>query len=114
MAVAVQDIKDVLYLDGDADNNLIQGYIDAADQFVRDAIGTDQAFFEKDDVKPLFNSAVKALAATYYQYRLSLSDTQTYPIDMTVNSIIGQLRGKYDLEVGDDSETANKPAQSSN
>lgn len=114
MAVSVEDVQKVLYLDGDADDDLLKGYLTAADQFVRNAIGSNEDFYERKDVVPLFDGAVKALAATYYQYRLSASDTQVFPINMTVNSIIGQLRGKYELEVGDDSETSNKPTQSSN
>lgn len=104
--VEVNDVKDVLYLDGNADDDLIKGYIDAADQFVKGAIGNNEEFYKDDSVKPLFNMAVKSLAATYYQYRLALSDTQTFPINMTVNSIIGQLRGQYEIKAGDNNETS--------
>ena len=113
MAVSVDDVKKVLYLDGKDDDGLIQGYIDAADQSVRSAVGDNDDFFERKDVQPLFDVAVKSLAAGFYQYRLPLSDTQTYPIDMTVNSIIGQLRGKYDVEVGDDDATTDQSTSSS-
>lgn len=112
--VTIDDVKNVLYLDGNADDGLIQTYIDTASQFIKSAIGDDEDFYTKKNVQPLFNGAVKALAATYYQYRLALSDTQTFPINLTVNSIIGQLRGRYDLEVGDNDETSDQPAQSSN
>lgn len=101
-------------MDGDQDDQLVQGYLDAAKAFVKGAIGDDDSFYRLPDVKPLFESAVTALAATYYQYRLSLSDTQTYPVDLTVNSIIGQLRGRYAEKAGDNSETTSKPTQSSN
>lgn len=101
----VEKVKRILYLDGDQDDQLVEGYVAAARSFVKGAIGDDDDFYQLADVKPLFESAVTALAATYYQYRLSLSDTQTYPVDLTVNSIIGQLRGRYAVEVGDDSET---------
>ena len=114
MAVSVDDVKNVLYLDGDADNGLIQGYLDAAKQFVMGAVGGDDSFCEQADVQPLFDVAVKSLAATYYQYRLSLSDTQTYPIDLTVNSIIGQLRGMYALKAGEDDENGSQSTQPSN
>ncbi|MBD8087944.1 phage head-tail connector protein [Limosilactobacillus sp. c11Ua_112_M] len=110
----LNEIKGLLYLDGSADDGLLKGYIAAADQFIKNAVGDNQDFYEKANVRPLFENAVKALAATYYQYRLALSDTQTFPIDLTVNSIIGQLRGRYDLEVGDNDETSDQPAQPSN
>ena len=112
--VSVDDVKDVLYLDGNADDELIKSYIDTANQFIKSAVGDNDDFYTKPNVSVLFDSAVKSLAATYYQYRLALSDIQTFPINMTVNSIIGQLRGRYELEVGDDDETSDQSAQSSN
>lgn len=112
--ILLNQVKGLLYLDGSADDDLLKGYIAAADQFIKSAVGDNEEFYQKDNVKPLFESAVKALAATYYQYRLALSDTQTFPINLTVNSIIGQLRGRYDLEVGDNDETSDQSTQPSN
>ena len=97
MAVTIDDLKAALYLDGNDEDALLQSYIDAAEQYVKGAIGDGNAFYTQSNVSPLFDMAVKSLAATYYQYRLSMSDTQTYEIDLTVNSIIGQLRGRYDV-----------------
>lgn len=114
LQMLIRKVKNILYLDGDQDDQLVQGYVTAAKSFVKGAIGDDDSFYQQPDVKPLFESAVTALAATYYQYRLSLSDTQTFPINLTVNSIIGQLRGRYAEKVGDHSETTSKPTQSSN
>lgn len=92
----IDDLKAVLYLDGDDEDALLQSYIDAADQFIIGAVGNEvPAFWDDSKVIMLHDLAVKSLAATYYQYRLSMSDTQTYQIDMTVNSILGQLRGRY-------------------
>ncbi|MCW8645709.1 head-tail connector protein, partial [Streptococcus macedonicus] len=45
--------------------------------------------------KSLYDTAVLALASSYYTYRVALADTMTYPIDLTLNSVIGQLRGLY-------------------
>lgn len=96
MAVTIDDLKAVLYLDGDDEDALLQSYIDAADQFIIGAVGDDvSGFWDDSKVTVLHDLAVKSLAATYYQYRLSMADTQTYQIDMTVNSILGQLRGRY-------------------
>ena len=96
MAVTIDDLKAVLYLNGDDEDALLQSYIDAADQFIIGAVGDEvPAFWDDSKVIMLHDLAVKSLAATYYQYRLSMSDTQTYQIDMTVNSILGQLRGRY-------------------
>lgn len=96
MAVTIDDLKAVLYLDGNDENTLLQSYIDAADQFIIGAVGDEvPAFWEDSKVIMLHDLAVKSLAASYYQYRLNMSDVQVYQIDMTVNSILGQLRGRY-------------------
>ena len=90
----IQKVKTLLYLDGNDDDQLLSSYVLAADSFIHNAIGDDiNDFYADNRVKSLVEVAVISLAATYYQNRLALSDTQTYPIDLTVNSIIGQLRG---------------------
>ena len=113
----VDRVKDVLYLDGNEDDALLSSYVRVAFSFVHNAIGEDvNGFYEDTIVDSLVMMATVSLAATYFQNRLSLSDTQTFPIDLTVNSIIGQLRGMRNSfeEKGDNSETTDKPAQSSN
>lgn len=113
----VDRVKDVLYLDGNEDDVLLSSYVRVAFSFVHNAIGEDvNGFYEDTNVDSLVMMATVSLAATYFQNRLSLSDTQTFPIDLTVNSIIGQLRGMRNTfeEKGDSSETTDKPAQSSN
>ena len=112
----VEDVKNILYLDGNDDDSLITSYVTAALQFVHNAIGEDiNGFYEDNGVASLVKLAVTSLAATYYQNRLSLSDTQTYPVDLTVNSVIGQLRGlRNSFEEMNTSENSSKPAQSSN
>ena len=113
----VDRVKDVLYLDGNEDDVLLSSYVLAANSFVHNALGQDvNGFYSEPSVSALVSTAVISLAATYFQNRLSLSDTQTFPIDLTVNSIIGQLRGMRNTfeEKSDSSETTDKPAQSSN
>ena len=113
----VDRVKDVLYLDGNEDDVLLSSYVRVAFSFVHNAIGEDvNGFYEDTNVDSLVMMATVSLAATYFQNRLSLSDTQTFPIDLTVNSIIGQLRGMRNTfeEKGDNSETTDKPAQPSN
>ncbi|MEY8293675.1 head-tail connector protein [Limosilactobacillus caviae] len=94
--VSVAQIKQALYLDGDEDDSLIKNYITVAEQFVKNAVGGSDKFFEDKTVQPLYDMAVQSLAATYYQYRLALTDTQLFTNNATVNSIIGQLRGVYE------------------
>lgn len=92
----VRQVRDMLYLDDDSDDALLSLYVNAADRYVRHAIGTDlDGFYDDDEVKPLFTEAVISLAGTFYQNRLAISAVPTYQVDLTVNSIIAQLRGLY-------------------
>lgn len=107
----VPRVRDMLYLDDDSDDQLLDSYIKAAQSFVHNAVGEDvNGFYDDSRVKSLVTLAVMSLAGTYYQNRLALSGVQMYPVDLTMNSIIGQLRGlrntfaeDAEKEVGDGS-----------
>lgn len=101
----VPRVREMLYLDDDSDDQLLNSYVKAATSFIHNAIGEDvNGFYDDSRVVSLVDIAVMSLAGTYYQNRLALSDVQTYTVDLTVNSIIGQLRGLYNTfaEKGDD------------
>lgn len=90
----VPRVRDMLYLDDSSDDQLLNSYVKAAQAFVHNAVGDDvNGFYEDSGVSDLVNVAVMSLAGTYYQNRLALSDVQAYRVDLTMNSIIGQLRG---------------------
>ena len=92
----VAEVRGMLYLDDDSDDLLLNSYVKAANAFIHNAIGDDiNGFYDDAQVKSLVKVAVMSLAGTYYQNRLALSDVQAYTVDLTVNSIIGQLRGLY-------------------
>lgn len=95
MSVTKNDVMLALNLDETEDTNLIPAYISSAEFFVKNAVGDADGFFEQENVKSLYDTAVLALASSYYTYRVALSDTTTYPIDLTLNSIVSQLRGLY-------------------
>lgn len=93
--VDLDTFKNAYRVDGNEDDSLIQMYLNAANIFVKNGIGSNDAFFEQADIKPVFKTAVLAYAGTLYQYRASVSDVQPFDVNSTCNSIIGQLRGKY-------------------
>ncbi|EHJ57123.1 hypothetical protein HMPREF9318_00092 [Streptococcus urinalis FB127-CNA-2] len=97
MTVEKDDVILTLNLDESDDIELIPNYIKSAEIFIKNAVGGDDKFYSKENVTYLYDTAVLSLASTYYTYRIALSDTTTYPIDLTVNSIIGQLRGLYSI-----------------
>ena len=95
MSVSKETIMQTLNLDETDDTALIPAYIESAQQYIITAVGSDQKFYDLDSVESLFDTAVIALTSTYFTYRVALTDTVTYPINLTLNSIIGQLRGLY-------------------
>ena len=97
MATELDEFKNLMRVDGDEDNALMQMYLNAAENFVHSAIGAENAFYALEVVDKLVTTAIYALAGSYYTYRISISEITIAPIDATMNSIIGQLRGQYDL-----------------
>lgn len=96
----LDDLKLSLRLDSDADDRLLNGYLTAAENYIKQAVGTESdAFYDDASVIDLFNAAVLALASAYYNYRSSLVPTTAISINLPVDSIIGQLRGLYDLKM---------------
>lgn len=94
--VTLDRLKNSLRIDGTADDDMLQGYLVAAQSYIQNAIGTDVgAFYTNDSVAPLYDVAVMALASSYYNVRSSLVSTTTISVNLPVNSIIGQLRGLY-------------------
>jgi len=95
MSVTKDKIMLALNLDESDDTALIPAYITTAETYIKNAVGNADGFFEQENVKDLYDTAALALASSYYTYRVALADAMTYPVDLTLNSIIGQLRGLY-------------------
>ena len=95
MSVSKETIMQTLNLDETDDTALIPAYIESAQRYIINAVGSDNKFYDLESVESLFDTAVIALTSTYFTYRVALTDTVTYPINLTLNSIIGQLRGLY-------------------
>ncbi|GAK31967.1 phage QLRG family DNA packaging [Weissella oryzae SG25] len=92
-------LKLSLRLDSDEDDNLLRLYIDTAKGFIYGAIGRDEdykSFFEIEEVKAMLTTAVIAQATGYYNARTSITSIPMSPVNLAVNSIIGQIRYRYD------------------
>lgn len=77
--------------------------LETAESYVQNAVGTNiDDFYSQDDIKPLYQQASNALAATYYNNPASVGQLQAVPVDAVSNSIIGQLRGLYSEGVDQD------------
>ncbi|MCT3055754.1 phage gp6-like head-tail connector protein [Leuconostoc citreum] len=96
MTVTLDNLKISLRVDSAVDDDLLRGYILAATNYIKNAIGTDDdKFYADDNISPLVDVATIALASGYYTFRTSLSLVQAFPVDLATNSIIAQLRGNY-------------------
>ncbi|ANZ70370.1 head-tail connector protein [Pediococcus claussenii] len=112
MAIDLQTLKNSLRIDGEKDDNLLKQNLSAAQSYIRNAIDSEapDAFFELATVSDIYEIAVLALASTYYNNRSSLGVTQTFAVDLTLESIIGQLRGMYEsycLKQAEDTNESN-------
>lgn len=95
--ILLDDLKLSLRIDGDDDDRLLNSYINAAKVYIKTAVGGDDKFWQQEDVIAVQKIAILALAGAYYDYRVALQDVMTYPINLTLNAIISQLRGKLAL-----------------
>lgn len=96
----LNDLKLSLRLDSDEeDDTILNRNLTAAESYVKGAIGSDdglmKGFYDLDNVKQSYEIAVIALASSYYTFRSSSMTGRVNTVDMTGNSIIAQLRGKY-------------------
>lgn len=103
MAVSLETLKDSLRVDDTVDDELLTGYLDAASSFIMNAVGADDASYYDNNGR--FDTAVLALASTYYMYRMTAFTGSVTTINATMNSLIGQMRG----EVAAFEESQSKP-----
>lgn len=105
MTVSKEELKTSLRIDGDADDTLLSGYLAAAENYIKNAIGVDEdEFYQTESVASLMDVAIIALASGYYTFRTSLSLVSAFPVDLATNSIIAQLRGVYAKYLADKGE----------
>ncbi|SYW16203.1 head-tail connector protein [Oenococcus oeni] len=100
MTVVLDQLKNSLRVETTDDDIQLQNYIVSAQNYLINAIGTDDAnntFYSDSGNASLFDTAVIAIASGYYLYRTALSNQTAVPIDLATNSIISQLRAKWDV-----------------
>ncbi|MBX4172561.1 head-tail connector protein [Weissella viridescens] len=91
----LEQLKLSLRLDMDEDDVLLNLYLDTADAYIKGAVDEEAGFWKLEAVQKLYKTALIAQATGYYTARTSLSNIPMSPVNMSVNSIIGQLRGRY-------------------
>ncbi|AIM25014.1 putative phage protein [Melissococcus plutonius] len=81
------------------DDEILKRNLNAAINYMKQAIGEEDelmdGFYQLSNVRSLFETAVIALASTYYMYRVSVQISAVNQVDVISTSIIGQLRTIY-------------------
>ncbi|WP_306801008.1 head-tail connector protein [Melissococcus plutonius] len=89
-------------IDDTTDDEILCRNLEAAISYMKQAIGKEdeimQDFYQLSTVKSLFETAVIALASTYYMYRVSVQISAVNQVDPISTSIVGQLRTMYLME----------------
>lgn len=88
--ISIDTIKDALRIDGNDDDDLIQGYIDTAEEYVANAV-IDNPASEPLTSSRKYRLAVIILVQFWYSNRAT--DMKQTPYQ--VRSLIQQLRGKF-------------------
>ena len=65
MSVSKETIMQTLNLDETDDTALIPAYIESAQRYIINAVGSDSKFYDLESVESLFDTAVTALASSY-------------------------------------------------
>lgn len=91
ITITVDTIKDALRIDGDEDDTLIEGYINAAKDYVANAITNSDEETTQLQGETKYKLAVILLVQFWYSNRTT--DMKQTPYQ--VLSLIQQLRGKF-------------------
>lgn len=91
ITITVGTIKDALRIDGDEDDTLIEGYINAAKDYVANAITNSDEETTQLQGETKYKLAVILLVQFWYSNRTT--DMKQTPYQ--VLSLIQQLRGKF-------------------
>lgn len=68
-----------------------ESILKAAELYVQNAIGKNDNFYQSDEIKPLYKLACYAITANWFNHPSSA------PSSTTAMSLIGQMRGSFDL-----------------
>ena len=81
-----------------ADNALLQRYLAAAQSYVKNAVGSDDAFLTDPDNTTLYETVVLAIAGAYYQNPVAVvAGSAPVTVDLVAGNLIGQLRARWEV-----------------
>lgn len=76
----------------------MKSILKAAELYVQSAIGKNDKFYQSDEIKPLYKLACYAVTANWFNHPSSA------PSSTTAMSLIGQMRGSFDLYESEDQQ----------
>ncbi|AVI29857.1 MULTISPECIES: head-tail connector protein [Bacillus subtilis group] len=94
MGISLSDMKLALRIDTDEDDNLLNLFMSAASDTVKNAVGREvEGFFDNN---PIYDVTVMRLVDHYYKNRSATSNGQhVFDIPFGVTPSILQLKGSY-------------------
>ena len=84
-------------LDADEDK-LLQRNLDAAQSYVKDAVGCDDAFLVLPENVSTYETVVLAIAGAYFQNPVAVqAGGAPVVVNLVSNNLIGQLRARWEV-----------------
>lgn len=74
---------------------LLDQCLDGAKSYVDSAVGATRAFYEIPENEHIYKIAVLSLASAYYQNPSALATGTVVKVDLVLQAIVAQLRGRY-------------------
>lgn len=84
-----------------------ESILKAAELYVQNAIGKNDKFYQSDEIKPLYKLACFAITANWFNHSSSA------PSSTTAMSLIGQMRGSFDLYESEEQQNGSTPERGS-
>ncbi|MED1205843.1 head-tail connector protein [Heyndrickxia acidicola] len=99
MTLQLNDIKTALRINTSVDDFMLLTFMQAASDYVKGAVGSEDNLPGFYDENPRFDTVVIMLTDHYYKYRTAVTDAsnkmQVVEIPFGVKSLILQLKGSY-------------------
>lgn len=76
-------------------DDLLTGFINAAQNQIKGSVGTDDGFYSQDSITDQYNSAVVLLASHWYLHRSAVSDSTKVETPLGLHYLLEDLKDSY-------------------
>lgn len=93
--LTTEQIKTSLRIDDEVDDEVLLRLLNTAKATVVNAIGPDNEFYQQEQIKPLYETAITMLVDHYNRFRGTVTSQSVKEIPYGVNTFILQLKPAY-------------------